>query len=131
MKLSDISVILLILCALLPFIKNSINSQNTAADTGGPKGIKQFKLSRCPGSRPVTATFKAPALIMEVGMPVNEDAQRQQEIPGQNELVETGLETASHPHPSSKQRRLIKKKKLSKFSMLSISLKTSNDLIHC
>ena len=53
-------------------------------------------------------------------MPVNEDAQHQQETTGQNELVETGFKTASHSHPNSKQRRLIKKKKLGKFSMLSL-----------
>ena len=117
MKLSDLSSILLILCVLLPLIKNSINLQNAAADTGGPKGINQLELSRCPGLRPVTATFKAPALIMELGMPVNEDAQRQQETTGQNELVESRLETAGHSHPSSKQRRLVKKKKLGKFSI--------------
>ena len=120
MKLGDLSAIFLILCVLLPLIKNSVNSQNAAADTGGPKGINQFELSRCPGLRPVTATFKAPALIMEVGMPVNEDAPSQQETSGQSELVESGLETASRLHPNSMQRRLIKKKKLGKFSMLSL-----------
>ena len=119
MKLGDLSAIFLILCVLLTLIKNSINSQNAAADTGGPKGIKQLEFSRCPGLRPVTAIFKDPASIMEVGMPVNEDAQRQQETTGRNELVESRLETAGHSHPSSKQRRLVKKKRLGKFSMLS------------
>ena len=121
MKLRSFSAIFLILCALLPLIKISIDSPNAAADTGGPKGIESSELLSLPlGLRSLTAVSKAPALIMEFGMPVNEDAPSQQETSGQNELVETGLETASHPYPSSMQRRLNKKKKLGKFSMLSL-----------
>ena len=117
MKLRSFSAIFLILCALLPLIKISIDSPNAAADTGGPKGIESSELSLRLGLRSLTAVSKAPALIMEFGMPVNEDAPSQQETSGQNELVETGLETASHPYPSSKQRELVKKKKLGKFSI--------------
>ena len=120
MKLRSFSAIFLILCALLPLIKISIDSPNAAADTGGPKGIESSKLSLHLGLRSLTAVSKAPALIMEFDMPVNEVAQRQQETPAQNELIESGLENASHSHPSSKQRRLNKKKKLGKFSMLSL-----------
>ena len=120
MKLRSFSAIFLILCALLPLIKISIDSPNAAADTGGPKGIESSELSLHLGLRSLTAVSKAPALIMEFGMPVNEEAQRQQETPAQNELIESGLENASHSHPSSKQRRLNKKKKLGKFSMLSL-----------
>ena len=120
MKLRSFSAIFLILCALLPLIKISIDSPNAAADTGGPKGIESSELSLPLGLRSLTAVSKAPALIMEFGMPVNEEAQRQQETPAQNELIESRLENASHSHPSSKQRRLNKKKKLGKFSMLSL-----------